>query len=402
MLTMKGASDMAGLHYNISGIGEVGGAVSALLDEVAARAEETETARRLPNDLALKLAKAGAFNLSKPASIGGLELPPLDFMKIIETISEADASAGWCVMIAVTSTLGAAYMPQSAASEIYGQDDVITGGVFAPMGRAEDHGDHYILNGQWQWGSGSANCSWLGGGAMIFNDGELQKFENGAPYHRMFYFPAEEANLLDTWHVSGLKGTGSGDFAVENVRVPKERSISFIADKPREQGPLYKFPLFGLLALGVCSVALGNARAALAEIVDIAINKKTPGGGRTMAQRATIQAELARASAQLSGAFSFLEAAVNRSWLEANEATEISPQSKGELRLACAHATEVSADVCKTAYTLGGGAAVYANHNLQRRFRDAHVATQHIATAPAVFELAGRILLDQPVDTATL
>ena len=62
----------------------------------------------------------------------------------------------------------------------------------------------------------------------------------------------------------------------------------------------------------------------------------------------------------------------------------------------------MSADVCKTAYTLGGGAAVYSDNSLQRRFRDAHVATQHIATAPAVFELAGRIILDQPVDMAML
>ena len=97
---------MTGLQYDISNIGEVGPDILALLPDIAARAEETEKARRLPADLAAKLAAAGAFNLSKPAALGGLELSPLDFMKIIATVAEADASAGWCVMIAVTSTLG--------------------------------------------------------------------------------------------------------------------------------------------------------------------------------------------------------------------------------------------------------------------------------------------------------
>jgi alkylation response protein AidB-like acyl-CoA dehydrogenase len=393
---------MTGLQYDISRIGEVGSRILALLPEIAARAGETESARRLPADLAAKLARSGAFNLSKPASLGGLEMTPLDFMKIVETVAEADASAGWCVMIAVTSTLGAAYMPEPAAREIFGADDVITGGVFAPMGKAEDRGDHYLLNGQWQWGSGSANCSWLGGGAMIFKDGELQKFDNGAPYHRMLFFPAKDVSFIDSWHVAGLKGTGSGDFSVQNLKVPKDRSISFVGDLPRDPGALYKFPLFGLLSLGVSSVALGNARAALEEIRTITMHKKTPGGGRSMAQRATVQAELARATAHLGGAFGYLENAIRESWGEAQGAGEISAKGRAGLRLACAHATEIAAEVCKTAYTLGGGAAVYSDNSLQRRFRDAHVATQHIATAPAVFELAGRVLLEQPVDMAML
>ena len=393
---------MPALQYDISGIGDVGPAILTLLPEIAARAEETEKARRLPADLAAKLAAAGAFNLSKPASLGGLELAPLDFMKIVATVSEADASTGWCVMIAVTSTLGAAYMAEPAAREIFGADDVVTGGVFAPMGKAEDQGDHYLLSGRWQWGSGSANCSWLGGGAMIFRDGELQTFDNGAPYHRMLFFPARDVSFIDSWHVAGLKGTWSGDFSVDDLKIPKDRSVSFVGDRPRDPGALYKFPLFGLLALGVSSVALGNARAALEEIRTIAIHKKTPGGGRSMAQRATVQAELARATAHLGGAFGYLEHAIAECWTEAQGDGEISARARANLRLACAHATENAADICKTAYTLGGGAAVYSDNSLQRRFRDAHVATQHIATAPAVFELAGRILLDQPVDMAML
>ncbi len=389
---------MRGLRYDIEGIGgNTGANILALLPEVSKRAPESEDTRHLPNDLAQKLAEAGAYNLSKPASLGGLELDPLDFLKVIATLSETDASAGWCAMIAVTSSLAAAYLDEDVAGKIFGPSDVITGGVFAPMGKADDRGDHYVFSGRWQWGSGSPNCSWLGGGAMIFKDGELQKFENGAPYHRMLYFPVDEVEFIDTWHVAGMQGTGSGDFQVNAIKVQKRRSVSFISDKPREQGALYKFPLFGLLALGVCSVALGNAHAALDEMTQIAINKKTPGGGRSMAQRATVQVEIARATASLNGAFHYLENAIAQSWAEAAGDGELTAASRGNLRLACAHATETPAEICKISYTLGGGAAVYKDNSLQRRFRDAH-----IATAPAVFELSGRILLDQPVDTAML
>ena len=394
---------MRGLQFDLKGIGgDTGTKIEGLLPEISHRAAEVEEARQLPEDLARKLAASGAYNLLKPASLGGLELEPLDFLKVIETVSEADASTGWCVMIAVTSSLAAAYLGADPAKEIFGPADVITGGVFAPMGKAEDRGDHYVLSGRWQWGSGSPNCSWLGAGAMIFKDGELQAFENGAPYHRMLYFPVEDAEFIDTWHVAGMQGTGSGDFRVEAIEVPKFRSVSFIADAPREQGASYKFPLFGLLALGVCSVALGNARAALEEVRQIAISKKTPGGGRAMAERATVQAEIAKANAKLNGAFHYLEAALAESWTEAKSGGDLTNESRGNLRLACVNATDVSAEICKVAYTLAGGAAVYKKSSLQRRFRDAHVATQHIATAPAVYELAGRILLEQPVDTATL
>ncbi len=394
---------MSGLRYDIAGIGgETGEKILAILPEIAQRAAEIEDTRHLPVDIAHKLAQAGAYNLSKPSALGGLELEPIEFLKIISTLSEADASAGWCAMIAVTSSLAAAYLDEEHAKEIFDPEDVITGGVFAPMGKAEDRGDHYLLSGRWQWGSGSPNCSWLGGGAMILKDGEIQKFENGAPYHRMFYFPVEEVEFVDTWHVSGMQGTGSGDFQVKNIKVPKQRSVSFIADHPREQGALYKFPLFGLLALGVCSVALGNAQAALEEIRQIATTKKTPGGGRSMAQRATVQVEMAKATALLNGAFHYLENAIADSWSEAKGDGGLTASSRGNLRLACAHATETAAEICKMAYTLGGGAAVYRNNSLQRRFRDAHVATQHIATSPAVFELSGRILLEQPVDMAML
>jgi len=386
----------------LESIEPLGHAIAMLLPGIAARADEIEQTRHLPADIAQAMARAGAFNILRPKSLAGLELTPMDMVAVLHAIARAEASAGWCAMIGSTTALNAAYLAHDVAKEIYADPQSITGGVFAPMGRADDMGDHYVVSGRWQWGSGSANCDWLSGGAMIFKQGELQRFDNGAPYHRMMIFPADQAELLDTWHVMGMKGTGSGDFTVKDIIVPKERSVSLIADKPVEPGALYQFPIFGLLALGVASVALGNAAGALDEIEALAKAKKPQGGQRSLAERGVVQTELMRAQAKLGGAEAYLRECVEACWHGATTRGELSPEERALLRLAATYATESSAEVAKTAFTIGGGSAVYMTSNLQRRFRDAHVATQHIATASSVYELVGRVAMGLPTDLAML
>jgi alkylation response protein AidB-like acyl-CoA dehydrogenase len=184
--------------------------------------------------------------------------------------------------------------------------------------------------------------------------------------------------------------------------VPKARSVSLIADTPHEKGALYRYPVFGLLAMGVASVALGNAAGALDEIKALVAAKKPMGGQKSMADRPVIQTEISRAEAKYRAAEAFFREAVATCWAGAQERGSLSPDERAELRLAAAYATETAAEVTKTAFTLGGGNAVYLTSNLQRRFRDAHVATQHIATSAAIYELTGRVLLDLPTDLAML
>jgi alkylation response protein AidB-like acyl-CoA dehydrogenase len=224
--------------------------IDGLKDELSKRAAEMEEARLLPADLAAKMAKTGVFRLLTPKSIGGPELSAHEFIECLERLALSNASAAWCAMIGSTTALNAAYFPKDIAKEIYGDPDVITGGVFAPMGKAVIDGDSYRVSGRWSWGSGSANCTWIAGGCTIWQDGDMLRLPSGALDTRMILFPASDVILHDTWHVMGLKGTGSGDFEVKDCLVPKERSVSLISDKPLEDGAAYKFPIFGLLSLG--------------------------------------------------------------------------------------------------------------------------------------------------------
>ena len=226
-------------------------AINELRPAIRARADEIEKARRLPADLARSLARAGAFHMLVPREVGGLELPPAVALRAIESAGAADASVGWCVMIGATTGLNAAYLPVDTAREIFASPDVITGGVFAPMGRAVRDGGDYVLDGRWQWASGSANCDWLLAGAIVFENGAPRKLADGTVDDRKFIFPASQATLGDTWHVTGLCGTGSGEMAVANVRVPARRTTSYLESRPAAAGALYAFPVFGLLALGI-------------------------------------------------------------------------------------------------------------------------------------------------------
>ena len=189
---------------------------------------------------------------------------------------------------------------------------------------------------------------------------------------------------------------------MQELRVPVSRSVSIMAERPVERGPLYVFPVFGLLALGAGAVALGNARAAITDLVLLAGGKKPQGSTRTLAERPTAQAALAEAEAKLRCARAFFYEAIDTAWRRATAAGDISMEERALLRLAATHATRASAEVTRAVYDLGGGSSVHLSSPLQRRFRDAHVATQHVMISPATLELAGRVLMGLPTDPTML
>jgi alkylation response protein AidB-like acyl-CoA dehydrogenase len=377
-------------------------AICDLAPGIAARAAEIETARRLPADLARTLAETGVFRLVVPRAIGGIEAPPTKYFEIVRRLAQADGSVGWCAMIGATSGLPAAYLPEAEAALIYGDPLTITGGVYAPTAKAVLESDSYRLTGRWKWASGSQNCRWLMGGTVVLQDGQPVLGPNGAPETRMLFFPAEQAILHDTWYSAGLCGTGSLDVEARDVLVPAARSVVLSTGRPARGGPLYAFPVFGLLALSIGAVGLGIARGALDDVRELSGVRVPMGSRRPMAERATVQAAYAEAEAQWRAASAFFDTAVVRAFAAAGDGSALDTAMRAELRLAATHATRTGAKVTEICWDLAGGSAVFRDGTLQRRFRDAHVATQHMMIAPATYELAGRALLGLPTDTTTL
>lgn len=367
-------------------------ATRQLTAAIRARSEQIESGRRLPADLARAMAEAGLFRMCVPRSLGGRECEPSALLETIELVAEADGAAGWCLMIGATTGLLGGFLSEPIAAEIYGDPLAIAGGVFAPTGTARVVNGGYRVTGRWAFASGCQHCDWLTGGCLT-DDG-------GGP--RLLFFPRSDVEIIDTWMVSGLAGTGSHDIAVQDVFVPSGREVALGVTPPSEPGPLYRFPVFGLLALGVASVGLGIARAALGELTRVADAKTPTHSSRRLGQRSATQSELARATAALRAARAGMFEAVEESWALAACGTDIDLETRVALRLAATHATRTAATVVDAMYDLGGGTSVYATSPLQRYFRDVHVVTQHVMVAPSTYELAGRLLLGVPADTSML
>jgi len=370
---------------------------------IASAAPEIEQQRRVPPALVADLACAGLFRMLVPRDAGGLEVEPGAMLDVLEEIARGDGSAGWAVMIGATTGVIAAYLPDAAARVIFAATpDGVTGGVFHPRGRATVVDGGYRVSGRWPLASGCQHCAWLLGGCIVFADGKPKPRENGAPEARMMIFPASEVTILDTWNVSGMRGTGSHDIAVEDVFVPAERSVWFSTDPVRRGGPLYAFPVFGLLALGIAAVATGIARGAIDDLLELAGAKVPTGSRRPLAERSATQATVAQATALVAASRAHLRAAVDEVWQAAASGAAITLEQRARLRLAATQSVRDAAKAVDLAYECGGATSIYADSPLQRRFRDVHVATQHVLVAPATFELAGRVLLGLPADTEML
>jgi indole-3-acetate monooxygenase len=350
-----------------------------------------------------ELAAGGLFRLCVPAAVGGLESPPTVLIESVEAVARGDGAAGWCVAIAATSGLLLGYLPANAAAEVFATPETILGGVFAPRGRAVPVEGGFRVSGRWPFASGCQHCDWLMGGSVVeVAPGEVRMLDGGAPDVRLMLAPAADVEIHDTWHVAGLRGTGSHDISFGDLLIAAEHSASVFTDPPVQPGPLYLFPLFGLLAMAIGAVSLGVARGALDEFVLVAAEKTPTGSRRRLAERNTTQADVARAEASLRAARGLVLQSAENAFAAAREQGEVPVAERMAIRLAATNAASTAAEVATAAYRLGGGSALYDSSPLQRRFRDAYAATQHMLVAPATWELTGRLLLGLDTDVAQL
>jgi len=360
--------------------------VDAVGLDASSRAGEIESLRRLPDDLAAALIDTGLFRAWVPTAYGGEQTDAMSVLDAIEALSFHDGATGWCGMIGATTSLTAAYLPPSFAQQIFGDPLVVTGGFAMPSGRGVPVAGGIVVNGRWQWGSGTSHCTWIGGGCIVEG--------RGAPF---VFFEREQVELLDTWHVAGLRGTGSTDYSVTDAFVPEGRWVHVLGAEPVVDGPLYRMPFMGLLALGVCMVSLGLARRAQHELVKLAGGKTPSGSGRSLAERPVVQAEVARAEAAWRSAHTFVREVVE----EATQA-EVTDEVRRRIRLAATDATWRSAQAVDRMYHAGGGSSIHESDPLQRVFRDVHVATQHGMVAERTYEPVGRMALGLPTDASQL
>jgi len=372
--------------------GLLAGEISELARSLA---PETERRRQLPGELLSRLRASGLMMAGAPREVGGLELAPGLALRCAEEIARGDASAGWCVSIAATSSLLAAYLPAESRDQLFADPQGIAAGIFAPRGRARAVDGGVIVSGRWAYCSGIMHAGVLFAGCFLEGDGAPG---DAAPRPSSVGMLRDELEIVDTWHTLGLRGTGSHDAVADELFVPAARVLSLL-DGPLIQRPLYRFPVFGYFALSIAAAALGNARGAIEDFAALAGHKVGQGSTRTLAERSATQAVVAEAEASLRAARLLFYAAIEAAWAAAQEDEPVPVPLRNDLRLAATHGARISAAVVRDLYDIAGGPAIYDDSPLQRRFRDAYTATAHFQVNAASRELQGRILLGQPADT---
>jgi len=364
--------------------------------KIRAAANEIEQGRRLPMHLVREMQRAGVFRMAMPRAWGGPELDFLTQVRVIEALSIADGSAGWCTMIGVDGGYMTAYIDQGVAREMYRDLDSVTAITFAPPGKAAKTKDGFIVSGRWPFGSGCQHATWLIGHFLVFDGDTLRVGPNGLPETRFGFLPAEECEILDTWTTNGLRGSGSHDWAVKDGFIPEERTFNLAAPTLYRQGPLYTLP--NLLIYKVSGVGLGIARGAIEDFIAMASNKpvtfKLPSANKAMLRdEAYVQCTLAQAEALVSSARGFVFEAFGDLWdtLAAGDPPSLKQRARG--RLAMAHASAACLQAVELLYKANGGSSVYTGNLFDRRLRDMQTANQHTVVSLKTWEVTGRVLL---------
>jgi indole-3-acetate monooxygenase len=218
-------------------------AAVALAPVIQACRDEIERERRLPMRLVTAMKEAGIFRMTMPREWGGPELDPLSQLRIIEALSVADASVGWCAMIGCDGGYFSGFLDQEVAREMYADLDAVTGSALTLTGRAVVVDGGYRVIGRWPFSSGCQHSTWLVGGCMVYDGDRPRLRPDGSPETRQCYLPARDAEILDTWYTTGLRGSGSHDFAINDYFVPTERTFSYQQLEFRRSGALYRFPM---------------------------------------------------------------------------------------------------------------------------------------------------------------
>jgi alkylation response protein AidB-like acyl-CoA dehydrogenase len=371
-------------------------AAHSLAPEIRARAAETEAARQVPADLARKLAEAGLYRMLQPAHYGGLEVDLRTFIEVIEIITCADGAVGWCLMKGATTNYFAAHLPEAGAQAIFGSTpDLISSGSFNPRGRAVPVAGGYRISGRWTWGSGCQHSDWMVGGCMVF-EGEQPRMTPHGPELLAAFFPISAVQIIDTWQSVGMRGSGSHDFAVEDLFVPSEQTFAHLMAVPQVQSPLYVIPTPGLLPIGHGPIATGLLRAAIDAVSELATTKTPLMARGLLRDKETTQQQVAQAEATYHSARAFIHAASDELWAAAIAGQQHTPQQLAMLSLATTHATHTCVQAVNQMFTVGAGTSVFTTFGVERPFRDIHTAATHFLVTPDKYAAVGRTLLGVP------
>jgi len=376
-------------------------AARKLAPQIRAAADEIDANRQLTRPVFEALADAGLFHLAIPSAIGGGEIDLPTYIQVIEELGKADASTAWCVNQGAIFATYAARMPREVAREIFIRPPrAVVANTPAATAEAVVVEGGYRVTGRQGFSTGCKHATWVAAHCQVMDNGRL-RMDGPVPEARYLFVPVGEAEILDTWNVRGMRGTGTHHFQVRDVFVPGHRTVLSATAPLREDRPLYRIPRTLSFASGDAAVALGLARTCLNTFVELAGSKTPRAMENLLRDQSMIQVSVGQCEATVRSARAFLVEAVGQIWESAvNDAVTL--EERATLRIATTHGLRQAAQVIDAVYSAAGATAAYEGHLIQRHFQDIHVITQHLQSRLSHYELVGRHWLGLKVDEGRL
>jgi len=367
--------------------------IQKLVPLVREHADRAEREAQLTREVADALIDAGLFRVFLPRSMNGGELTVPDVLRLIEELSRIDASAGWNFAICCGGPLFGHYLARPAFEKIFSDPRASGAGSLNPMTSQATR-----VEGGWRFSgracnaSGSGHATHLIAAALILKDGAPQ-FVDGVPRLRAGAFPIQQAKVLNTWNTSGMRGTGSNDCVFENVFVPDEFTFDWLnAESSWVRGPFANIPLTLKLGGTLAAVILGTARHALEAFVDLARAKVPVGTRATLRERPIAQTQFAEAEGLLNAARAYFYESNDETWRKGEAGEPFSLDDHARNRLGNVTAVKLALQAIDLIADAAGMSGVQAASPIERCWRDAHTASQHVLLNTARFEVVGRVL----------
>jgi alkylation response protein AidB-like acyl-CoA dehydrogenase len=357
--------------------------------------QEAERERRLSPPVLAALQDAGLLRMCTPRSLGGLEADPLTRALVIEEISGHDSAAGWTLANPLDWAYLCARLPDQGAEEIYGRGaNVLIAAQFGRPMQATPVEGGYRITGRAPFVSNCHDANWIATTAAVMAGDQSRT--DGESEAVMAYLPRESCQVIDTWHVMGMRGTGSSDVAVTDIFVPRARTFPFVPDfnpGSHYQGPLYRFPLIGIVASNLPPLVLAVARRAIDEVSALAQGKVPVAASTSLRERASAQAKLAQAEAILRAGRALLYDTLSDTWQATLAGETVSLRQKADVLLAMTHAVSSAVKAVELMYSVAGTSGIYTRNPLERYFRDVQVLRHHAFGAETRYETVGQVYL---------
>lgn len=375
---------------------KLGEAVRRVGPIIAEHAPSAERNRRLASPVVEALRAGGFFRLFTPRALGGLEVDPISFARVVEEISMFDSAAGWAFQAGNTGAWWASRMAPAGVAELYADGpDVLMAASFSPPQRAEEVPGGYRVTGRGPLASTIHDSQWVMLSALVF-DGDRPRMTAMGPEVVAVVLRTTEVEIIDTWDSLGMRGTDSNDVATNGVFVPKSRALYLRPDVVPAapfDGPLYRLPAPAATYTIIAPVALAIAAGAIRELRDVVTKKIPLGSMKTARDRGAVQAAVAEAEAMLRSSRVFFYDALATAWTRAVAREPFTLEHKADLMLASTWAAHCAARATDLMHRMGGTNGVYRRSRLERLFRDAQTVRHHGFVSDSRLETVGQVYL---------